>query len=219
MKVEITKDEEGNNVINNTIELYYYYEAKPFNIGVEKEITGIVVNGERRKITNGKLERVEIYRKETENTSVQVEYTIKVINNSEIGGKATIEERIPEGMTLANNDGSWEEEEGVLRKIIPEINAGETKEYKVLLNWEQSGENMGEKINKVTLIDTENVPGFVDNNEKDNTSEAEVIITVETGELPIGLIITLIALVVLETITLRYAFVLTKRQKNNKQRK
>ena len=37
MKVEITKDEEGNDVVNNTIELYYYYEAKPFNIGVDKD--------------------------------------------------------------------------------------------------------------------------------------------------------------------------------------
>ena len=95
MKVEITKDEEGNDVVNNTIELYYYYEAKPFNIGVEKEITGIIVNGERRAPTSGKLEKVEIYRKSTEDTSVQVEYKIKVMNTGEVSGNATIEENIP----------------------------------------------------------------------------------------------------------------------------
>lgn len=67
MKVEIVEDEEGNQVVNNTIDVYYYYQAKPFNIGVEKEITGIVVNGETRTPTNGKLERVEIYRKDVEN--------------------------------------------------------------------------------------------------------------------------------------------------------
>ena len=38
----------------------------------------------------------------------------------------------------------------------------------------------------------------------------------ETGELPIGLILVLVALVGLETVTLRYAVVLTKRQKNKK---
>ncbi len=112
MKVEIVKDEKGNDVVNNTIELYYYYEAKPFNIGVEKEITGIIVNGERRAPTNGKLEKVEIYRKAAEDTSVQVEYKIKVSNTGEISGNATIEENIPEGMSLANNDGTWEEQEG-----------------------------------------------------------------------------------------------------------
>ena len=216
MKVEIVKDEEGNDIVNNTIELYYYYEAKPFNIGVEKEITGIIVNGERRTPTNGKLEKVEIYRKSTESTSVQVEYKIKVSNTGEVSGNATIEENIPEGMSLANNDGTWEEQEGKLIKVIPELGAGETKEYTVLLNWEQTGENMGEKANEVKLVETGNVPGFVDNNDKDNTSNANIIISVETGELPIGLILALVALVGLETVTLRYAVVLTKRQKNKK---
>ena len=213
MKVEITKDENGNDIVNNTIELYYYYEAKPFNIGVEKEITGIIVNGERREPTNGKLEKVEIYRKSTESTSVQVEYKIKVMNTGEVSGNATIEENIPEGMSAANNDGTWEEQEGKLIKVIPEIGAGETKEYIVLLNWEQTGENMGEKANEVKLVETGNVPGFVDNNDKDNISNANVIISVETGELPIGLILALVALVGLETVTLRYAVVLTKKQK------
>ena len=72
MKVEIVKDEEGKDIVNNTIDVYYYYEAKTFNIGVEKEITGIIVNGERRAPTNGKLEKVEIYRKASESTSVLV---------------------------------------------------------------------------------------------------------------------------------------------------
>ena len=219
MKVEITKDEEGNDVVNNTIELYYYYEAKPFNIGVEKEITGIIVNGERREPTNGKLEKVEIYRKSTEETSVQVEYKIKVSNTGEVSGNATIEENIPEGMRLANNDGTWEEQEGKLIKVIPELGAGETKEYTVLLNWEQTGENMGEKANEIKLVETGNVPGFVDNNDKDNTSNANVIISVETGELPIGLLVALVALVGLETVTLRYAVVLTKRQKKKVNKK
>ena len=213
MKVEIVKDEEGKDIVNNTIDVYYYYEAKTFNIGIEKEITGIIVNGERRAPTNGKLEKVEIYRKASESTSVQVEYKIKVSNTGEVSGNATIEENIPEGMSLANNDGTWEEQEGKLIKVIPELGAGETKEYTVLLNWEQTGENMGEKTNEVKLVETGNVPGFVDNNDKDNTSNANVIISVETGELPIGLILALVALVGLETVTLRYAVVLTKRQK------
>ena len=40
--------------------------------------------------------KVEIYRKATENTSVQVEYEIKVSNTGEVSGNATIEENIPE---------------------------------------------------------------------------------------------------------------------------
>ena len=213
MKVEIVEDEEGNKTVNNTIDVYYYYQAKPFNIGVEKEITGIVVNGESRTPTNGKLERIEIYRKDVEKTNIQIVYRIRVINNGEVEGAVTIEDKLPEGMSLANNDGTWEEQDGVLRKIIPEINPGETKEYTVVLNWNTAENNMGEKDNIISIVDTQNVPGFVDNNDKDNTSNANVIIAVETGELPIGLILALVALLGLETVTLRYAVVLTKRQK------
>ena len=213
MKVEIVEDEEGNKTVNNTIDVYYYYQAKPFNIGVEKEITGIVVNGETRTPTNGNLERIEIYRKDVEETNIQIVYRIRVINSEEVEGAVTIEDKLPEGMSLANNDGTWEEQDGVLRKIIPEINPGETKEYTVVLNWNTAENNMGEKDNIISIVDTQNVPGFVDNNDKDNTSNANVIIAVETGELPIGLILALVALVGLETVTLRYAVVLTKRQK------
>ncbi len=215
MKVEITKDENGNDVVNNTIDVYYYYEPKPFNIGVEKEITGIIVNGERRNATNGKLEKVDIYRKSTENTSVQVEYKIKVKNTGEVEGRAIIEDILPEGMSLANNNGTWEVNNGTLTKVIPEIGAGETKEYTVLLNWRTSGDNMGNKVNEVSLIQTDNVPGFKDNNDKDNTDQATVSISVETGELPVGLLIALVGLVALESVTLRYAVVLTKKQKKN----
>ena len=215
MKVEIIKDEDGKDVVNNTIELYYYYEAKPFNIGVEKEITGIIVNGERRDPTSGKLEKVEIYRKNAESTSVQVEYKIKVKNTGEITGNATIEENIPKGMTLTNNDGTWEEKEGKLIKVIPELGAGETKEYTLLLNWEQTEENMGEKENEVKLVETGNIPGFADNNDKDNISNADIIISVGTGEkIQNGLICALVILLIGGAIiTLRYAVVLIKKSK------
>ena len=214
MKVEIVENEKGEKIVNNTIDVYYYYQAKSFNIGVEKEITEIIVNGERKEVSNGKLEKVEIYRKKTEETSVQVEYKIKVRNTGEVSGTATIEKNIPEGMGLANNDENWEEKEGRLIKVIPEIGAGETKEYTVLLNWEQTEENMGEKANEVRLVETGNVPGFVDNNDKDNTSKANVIISVETGaEIPVVLLLVLVGLVGLETVTLKYAVVLTKKQK------
>ena len=215
MNVEIVEDEEKNKTVNNTIDVYYYYQAKPFNVGVEKEITGIVVNGETRTPTNGRLERVEIYRKDVEKTNVQIMYKIRVINSGEVEGAVTIEDKIPEGMSVANNDGTWEEKDGVLRKIIEEINPGEIKEYTVVLNWNTAENNMGEKDNVVSIVDTQNIPGFTDNNDKDNTSNANVIMAVETGEVPIGLIIALAGLVALEGITLRYAVVLTKKQKKS----
>ena len=216
MKVEITKDENGKDIVNNTIDVYYYYEPKSFNIGVDKTISKVTVNGEEQNISNNKLTRVEIYRKNVNDTKVEVEYTIKVTNNEEVDGKAIIRENIPEGMSVVNNDGTWDEKDGYLEKVIPEIKAGETKEYKITLAWDRGDRNLGEKDNKVEITQTDNVPGFKDNNDQDNSSEATVMINVSTGSVPWPLIVALVAVAGLETVTLSYARVLTNKQKKSR---
>ena len=218
MKVEITKDKDGKEKVNNIIDVYYYYEPKPFNIGIDKTISKVTVNGKEQKIDNNKLTKVEIYRKDVDETKVEVEYTIKVTNNEEVDGKAIIRENIPDGMSVVNNDGTWEEKDGYLEKIIPELKAGETKEYKITLAWDRGDNNLGEKDNKVEITQTENVPGFKDANSEDNSSEATVMINVSTGNIPWPLVIGLLALVGLEGITLSYARVLTNKQKKVRKR-
>ena len=216
MKVEITKDEEGRDIVNNTIDVYYYYEPKPFNIGIDKTISKITVNGKEQNISNNKLTRVEIYRKNVNDTKVEVEYTIKVTNNGEVDGKAIIRENIPEGMSVVNNDETWDEKDGYLEKVIPEIKAGETKEYKITLDWDRGDRNLGEKANKVEITQTDNIPGFKDNNDQDNSSEARVLINVSTGSIPWPIVIALVAVAGLETVTLSYARILTNKQKKNR---
>ena len=216
MKVEITKDKDGKDIVNNTIDVYYYYEPKPFNIGIDKTISKVTVNGKEQNIDNNKLTKVEIYRKNVNDTKVEVEYTIKVTNNEEVDGKAIIRENIPEGMSVVNNDGTWDEKDGYLEKVIPEIKAGEIKEYKITLAWNRGDRNLGEKDNKVEITQTDNVPGFKDGNSEDNSSEATVMINVSTGSVPWPLVIALIAVAGLETVTLSYARVITNKQKKNR---
>ena len=218
MKVEIIKDKDGKEKVNNIIDVYYYYEPKPFNIGIDKTISKVTVNGKEQKIDNNKLTKVEIYRKDVDETKVEVEYTIKVTNNEEVDGKAIIRENIPDGMSVAENDGTWEEKDGYLEKIIPELKAGETKEYKITLAWDRGDNNLGEKDNKVEITQTENVPGFKDANSEDNSSEATVMINVSTGSVPWPLIVALVAVAGLETVTLSYARVLTNKQKKVRKR-
>ena len=216
MKVEITKDENGNDIVVNTIDIYYYYEPKPFNIAVDKVISKITVNGEEQNISNNKLTRVEIYRKNVDDTDVKVEYIIKVKNTGEVDGIATIRENIPEGMSLVSNDGTWEEKDGYIEKVITDIKAGETKEYKITLNWNKGNKNLGEKDNTVEILKTGNIPGFKDKNSDDNSSTAKVLINVSTGSVPWPLVIALIALIGLEGVTLGYTKVLTNKQKKAK---
>ena len=216
MKVEITKDENGKDIVNNTIDVYYYYEPKTFNIGVDKTISKVTVNGKEQNISNNKLTRVEIYRKNVNDTKVEVEYTIKVTNNGEVDGKAIIREDIPEGMSVINNDETWDKKDGYLEKVITDIKAGETKEYKITLAWDGGDKNLGEKNNKVEITQTDNIPGFKDGNSEDNSSEARVLINVSTGSIPWPIIIALVAVAGLETVTLSYARVITNKQKKNR---
>ena len=84
---------------------------------------------------------------------------------------------------------------------------------KITLAWNRGDRNLGEKDNKVEITQTDNIPGFKDNNDQDNSSEARVLINVSTGSIPWPLVIGLLALVGLEGITLSYARVLTNKQK------
>ena len=116
-------------------------------------------------------------------------------------------------MSLVRNDGTWEEKDGYIEKVITDIKAGETKEYKITFSWNKGNKNLGEKDNTVEIIKTGNIPGFKDQNADDNSSTARVLINVSTGSVPWPLVIALIALVGLEGVTLGYANVLTRRQK------
>ena len=119
-------------------------------------------------------------------------------------------------MSVVNNDETWDEKDGYLEKVIPEIKAGETKEYKITLAWDRGDRNLGEKANKVEITQTDNIPGFKDNNDQDNSSEARVLINVSTGSIPWPIVIALVAVAGLETVTLSYAKVLTNKQKKNR---
>ena len=115
-------------------------------------------------------------------------------------------------LSLVNNDGTWEEQDGYIEKVITDIKAGETKEYKITLSWNKGNNNLGEKDNTVEIIKTGNIPGFKEQNVDDNSSTARVLINVSTGSVPWPLVIALIALVGLEGVTLSYARVLTNKE-------
>ena len=62
-----------------------------------------------------------------------------------------------------------------------EIKPGETREYKVILVWNNNEDNIGTKLNEVEILSNENEPGFEDSNKDDDKDKAEVIISISTG--------------------------------------
>ena len=178
--IEEPKNKEGK-MTKDPIEVIYYYRKAIFNLSIDKKVKEIQVNGETKKI-NKDIAKVEVKRKKIKDTEVKVVYTIKVTNDGEIEGSATIEENIPEGMIMLKEDNKQWNIKGDKATInTNEIKPGESVEYTVVLTWDNSNENFGTKKNVVNIIETKNEAGFEEKDTDDNTDDAQFIITVSTG--------------------------------------
>ena len=176
MKVEVV-----DNVVNNKIYVTYYYTKKPFNLKVDKTVLSVVQNGQERAI-NSDLGKAEIYRKNVDKDGLQVIYSIKVANDGEIAGKATLLENIPSGLIMnPSYNPNWSVSGSTATLETEVIQPGETKEYRVALDWANGGNNVGNKENTVEIIETNNDAGFEETNLDDNKDNAVLVIAISTG--------------------------------------
>ena len=183
MIVTVTKDENDEEIVDDTTYVNYYYRKLIFNLRVYKTIVSVIVNGQETVI-NGTLGKVEVHRKNISTANVKVVYKIKVTNDSELTGKANVVENIPSGMTmLSENNPDWTIKETTASLETDEIKPGESREYQVVLGWQNGDNNVGTKANMVSIT-TENEADFDEQFETDNESKADLIIAVGTGEVP-----------------------------------
>ena len=156
MNVEVTKDENGNEIVNDTTYVNYYYRKLNFNLSIDK--------------------------KDISTSKIEISYIIKVTNKGELAGKATILENIPFGTTMTKEQNPmWNIANTVATLDTDEIKPGETREYEVILVWNNNEDNIGTKLNEVEILSNENEPGFEDSNKDDDKDKAEVIISISTG--------------------------------------
>ena len=198
MIVTVTKDENDKEIVDDTTYVNYYYRKLVFNLRVDKTIASVIVNGQETVI-NGTLGKVEVHRKDISTANVKVVYKIKVTNDSELSGKANVVENIPSGMTmLSENNPDWTIKETTASLETDELKPGESREYQVVLGWQNGDNNVGTKTNMVSIT-TENEADFDEQFETDNESKADLIVAVGTGEVPYakiagGVLIIMIAM-------------------------
>ena len=181
MIVTVTKNENGKEFVENTIYVNYYYRKLIFNLKVDQTITSVIVNGQET-IINGTLGKIEVHRKNISTADIKVIYKIKVTNDSELTGKANVVENIPSGMIMiADDNPEWTINGTTASLETDEIKPGESREYQVVLRWQNGDSNIGTKENMVSII-TENEAVFEEKDKTDNESKADLIVAVETGE-------------------------------------
>ena len=197
MTVEVVKDENGEAIVNNIIFVNYYYRKMEFNLKVDKRISSVIVNGVERYI-NSDFGKVEINRKEISTTNIQVVYSITVTNNGDIKGKGRIIENVPSGMIMRQEkNNEWDVSSTVAKLETKELEPGESVTYKVVLDWLGGDGNVGTKNNIAEITGTENEIGFEEKDISDNKDNAELVITIGTGEytyaIGSGIVIILLA--------------------------
>ena len=173
------------------ITVIYYYEKLIFNLGVDKWIGNVKIDGisgPGQSINNkDELYKADIHRSKTTTTEIEVTYKIRITNTGEIEGQVgKITEIIPSGFEYRQEDNKmyWEETNGILTTddLKEEtIKPGESKEIEIKLRWMKGEENFGQKTNIVMISELSNPAGYTDINKEDNSSRSDMLLTIATG--------------------------------------
>lgn len=181
-------------------------ENKKFNFKVENYISKITTttsNGtDSKDYNNAKLAKTEIKSKEIENASVKVEYKIVITNDGELQGTVgKVVEKLPEGLKLSsdvNNKTWYKNQDGSLVNTSMAgqiIEPGKKLELELIADVSNSSGAIGNYKDTVIIEEISNSLGIVENNTEDNSSSAELIVSVSTGTIIyISIIITAIAI-------------------------
>ena len=208
-RVKLQDDLFDVNKENNSDECSVY--VKRFDLKIEKNIVNVIVeNNEGQKIINKKSDKeilkVDIPKKEIENTKLKIKYEIKVTNIGEINGYATeITDYLPEGFEVMSTqttqwvvDGNKVKTNSLNRNLLQ---PGESKSVFIECTYKVNKENIGSKINSVKITEYENNSDSKDITE-DNEDNEEMVITVKTGVATICFIIIIGILLISIIVTL-----------------
>ena len=159
---------------------------------------------------NVSLAKVELRSNLLRNSTVVVEYTIKVTNVGEVSGYARrIVDYLPEGMTFNSElNKGWVQEGDMLYNISlsnDEINPNEERSVTLILTKTMTDSETGTYTNTAELGETYNSRGITDINStpgnrangENDMSSADLIISISTGEVVmyIGLTLSIITLI------------------------
>lgn len=218
MKAEIIKNPDGTLTINDTTYVDYYYRKVKTDFKIDQNISEVILNGEKKKINDGKLEKIEIDSKEINNSIAYITYKVVVTNSGEIDGKAFINVKLPTGLEVIESNG-FSNKNGVLSRITKELKPGKSETYQIKLKWDLKKAKLGTRTSFAEIKEIYNLADFEDANKNNNISEAQIIISTATGRAISITIITLIILVILAIVIYKKKRKYTPKKSNNKSNK
>lgn len=186
-----------------------------FDLKLDKAISKIIVNNSNEvkeyKYDHTKFAKVDLKDKLVNETTIIIEYKIKVTNEGEVPGYAKkIVDYIPNDMVFnseLNEEWYIGESKNAYNASLANtlINPGETKEVTLVLTKKMTNDNTGTINNVAEIYEASNDYGLQDIDStpankaqaEDDYSSADVVIGIKTGEVYVYAIITLISITVL----------------------
>ena len=189
----LRKAENAKGEIKEEIQIVtYYYRKAEYNIGIEKTIDTINLNGKNIMINNKETAKLELKKEDIKKTELIVKYNIKVINKGELGGTSKILEIIPEGYEIAYLPEEWKVNRNGTLEAKVDLEAGQSKTLSIALRWENKENNLGAKTNEARIEESKNLANFEETNKEDNISKATIVLSIKTGEVVSIIIIMMI---------------------------
>ena len=178
-------------------------ENQSKNLQLKKTISNIVVTNKegtkKYKFNNTELAKVEIASKSLNESNVVIEYSITIKNtgNENMYAK-NIVDYMPSSLTFTSTmNKNWYKKNNYLYNSSlsnTAIKPGETKEIKLILTKKMTATNTGLINNKAKIEAIYNISGTKISN--DETSSADVIVSVKTGENVIYALFMLVAILI-----------------------
>ena len=196
----------GSNVSNIDLGLI---EAKKFDLELTKTIRKVTISNKEgttvKEYDNANMAKVEIAAKYLSGSTIVIEYNISVKNTGELAGYAKqIADYLPKDLTFNSslNKDWYQSGEYIYTNSLAEnkIEAGETKELKLIVTKKMTETNTGlvnntaeltSVTNSQNIEDIDSKPGNKQTNE-DDLGSANVIISVKTGAVISYITVTLL---------------------------
>ncbi len=184
-------------------------EAKKFDLELTKTISKVTISNKEgttvKEYDNANMAKVEIAAKYLSGSTIVIEYNITVKNTGELAGYAKqITDYLPKDLTFNSslNKDWYQSGEYIYTNSLAEskIEAGETKELKLIVTKKMTETNTGlvnntaeltSVANSQNIADIDSIPGNKQTNE-DDLGSANVIISVKTGAVISYITITLL---------------------------
>ncbi len=170
----------------------YYYRKLECNFEIENTIRSIKLDNKNVNATDNKLVKIDVKTGDVNKTELIVEYSIKVRNNGELAGTATVLDIIPSGYEIKEAPEYWKETKTGTLETKVELEPGESRDLSLTLKWSNSENNLGSKTNVAKITDVENVANYENINTQKESSEVTIIVAIKTGVVVSSIIIVMI---------------------------